>query len=173
MSAWTIREAQESDLDQMVELRLALQDHMERRNSRIWRLSDQGRAEIREQLSQIFPDEDAIAFVAQDNGGDLVGMITGRVDMSDRYVPSTAGIIGLLFVSELWRRQGVGAGLVRKLCQFFASRNIEAVSVRYVVENDEAVQFWNKLGFQPIIITASNKLHDLEQKATAKDGING
>ena len=173
MSSWTIREAQESDVDQMLELRLALQDHMERRNSRIWRLSAQGREEIREQLTQIFPDEDAIAFVAQDDNGDLVGMITGRVDMSDRYVPATAGSIGLLFVSESWRRRGIGAGLVRMLCQFFASRSIEAISVRYVVENDEAVQFWNKLGFRPIIITASNRLRDLEQKTAAKEEISG
>lgn len=172
MANWTIREAQESDVDKMLELRLALREHMEKRNSRFWRLSDRGREEIRKQLTQIFPDADAIAFVAQDESGNLVGMITGRVDTNDRCVPSTTGSIGLLFVSESWRRRGIGTKLVRKLCQFFASRNIEIISVGYVVENEEAVQFWSKLGFQPVIITASNNLHNLEQKIAGKGGDN-
>ena len=169
LSNWTIREANESDIDRLIELRLALQDLMEQRNSRIWRLSAQGREGAREHLSQIFPDENAVIFVAVSDDGEIVGMIIGRIDTNVEYVPSTAGAISLLFVSESWRRRGVGSGLVMRLYQFFASHGIEAISARYVVGNDEAVKFWTKLGFQPIIITASNRLSDLQQTIAARD----
>jgi GNAT superfamily N-acetyltransferase len=171
MSNWSIREANEANIERLIELRLALQDHMERCNSRIWRLSAQGREGAGEHLSQIFSDENAVIFVAVSDDGEIVGMIIGRIETSDKYVPSTAGTIRLLFVSESWRRRGIGSGLVRRLYQFFASRGIEAISVRYVVGNDEAVQFWTKIGFKPIIITASKRFSDLEQIIAAEDKI--
>ena len=165
MSVWTIRAAQESDMDQLMKLRLALQEHLERRNSQIWRLSAAGRERLREQFDELLSDDDVRVFVAVESNGTIVGMVVSRVTASERYVPTISGSIELLFVSEPWRRRGIGAELVGKVCRFLASRGVGSISVRYVVGNDEATQFWSKLGFQPIIVTAAMELHDLERKA--------
>jgi ribosomal protein S18 acetylase RimI-like enzyme len=164
MSRWIIRVARESDIDQLMKLRLALQEHMERQNPRIWRLSVDGREQLRDQLARLLSDEDVRIFVAVDSSEMIIGMVVGRIATSDRYVPAIAGSIELLFVSGPWRRCGIGSDLVRRLCQLFASRSVEHISVRYVVGNDEATRFWTKLGFQPIIVTGAMKLRDLERK---------
>ena len=163
MRNWSIRAAQDSDIEQLTQLRLTLQEHLERCNSDLWRLSADRHGYLRNQLIQFLSDEDALTLVALSNNADIVGMITGKVNTSEHYIPLKTGSINTLFVSELWRRQGIGAELVKSLCRFFASRCVEDIWVRYVTENDEATRFWNKLGFQPRIVTAGAKLHNLEK----------
>jgi len=41
---------------------------------------------------------------------------------------------------------------------------VEDVTLRYVIGNREAEEFWNGLGFQPIINTANARLMELEER---------
>jgi ribosomal protein S18 acetylase RimI-like enzyme len=161
--------ARESDLDRLVELKLALQDHMEKLNPDLWRLSATGCEQVRDQLAEFLSDQDSQVLVAMDNDGVIVGMTIGQIHTSENYVPPSTGSVGLLFVSESWRRRGIGTGLVRVLCQFFNSSGVEDIWVRYVVGNDEATNFWTKLGFRPRIISAGTKLDELDGKIGIKD----
>ncbi len=163
-SAWTVRAARGSDLADLLELCLALQQHHEDRNSQIWQLSDQGRERMRDELIQLLADEDARVIVALDDAGRIVGMVIGRIIESHRHVPPISGRIGRLFVLEPWRRRGIGTELVKRVCQFFASRHAEDISITYIAGNTEASHFWDKLGFHPRLITAGTRLHELEQK---------
>ena len=168
MQRWNIRAAQESDIEQLTQLRLALQEYLERCNPHLWRLSADRREYLRNQLIQLLSDEDALTLVALNDNVVIVGMIAGRVNTSEHYIPPRTGSINTLFVSEPWRRRGIGAELVKSLCRFFASRGVEDICVRYVTENAEATRFWSELGFQPRIVTAGAKLSDLQKSANMR-----
>jgi GNAT superfamily N-acetyltransferase len=164
-SGWTVRVAQESDVNDLVEMRLALHKHHECRNPSIWHaLSEQHEYErLKEEIIQCLCDQDTRIFVAVDNDK-LIGMVTGKVSFNEFRIPSIVASINIAFVAEEWRGKGVGTELVKKLCQFFASKGVKDVSVRYVVGNIEATRFWEKLGFLPRIITAGTDLQNLESK---------
>jgi len=164
MSGWTIRIARESDLDRLVELRLALQDHIESCNPHIWRLSSEGRKRIREQLAALLAEPETRVVVATNEADAIVAMAVGRIHRRDDYVPRCTASIEMVFVEAPHRRQGVGTRLVAALCEFFASHNVEDISLRYIVGNREAERFWQNLGFQPRIITAGVRRDEVEKK---------
>lgn len=161
MSEWTIRLAKESDTDQLVELRLALQKHHENLNPQIWHLSILGQERLKDQFIQLLSDEDTRVFVAVDNSGAILGMIVGRIRVNDNFMPAITASIERLFVSPTWRERGIGTELVRSICQFFASRDVRDISSGYIAGNNEAEQFWSKLGFQPRIVTIGTNLCEL------------
>jgi len=70
----------------------------------------------------------------------------------------------MVFVEEPYRRRGVGTRLVLALCQFFAAHGVEDISLRYVIGNRQAERFWNRLGFEPRIITVGARRQDVERK---------
>jgi len=162
MKSYTIRQAGESDLDRLVAMRLALQTHMERRNPSLWRLSEVGRAQARDKLTRLLQDADTLVLVAEGVGGGVIGIVIGHVQRQVELLPEIAGFIDTLFVEEAWRRRGVGTALVARLCRFFAQRNIEEVTLRYVIGNTEGEQFWTGLGFTPRLITAGTSRRALE-----------
>jgi hypothetical protein len=53
---------------------------------------------------------------------------------------------------------------VALLCRFFASEDVEDITLRYVVGNEEADAFWSALGFSPRIITAGAQRVVLEHR---------
>lgn len=164
MPVSTIRAARESDIDQLTDLHLALQKYHEERNPQLWRLSASARERFSERFAQLLSDGDACVLVALDDSGTIVGMVVGQIRRDERYIPAISGSIGRLFVSEAWRGRGIGTELVKQLFQFFASRHVEDISIYYIVGNSEAARFWNKLGFQPRMVIAGTKLHDLESR---------
>jgi ribosomal protein S18 acetylase RimI-like enzyme len=164
MSVWTIRTAQESDIDQLTDLHLALQKYHEERNPQLWHLSANGRKRFKERFAQLLSDGDACVLVALDDSGTIVGMVVGQIRRDERYIPAISGSIGRLFVSEAWRGRGIGTELVKQLFRFFASRHVEDISIYYIAGNSEATQFWSKLGFQPRMVIAGTKLHDLGRR---------
>ena len=170
MSIWTIRAAQESDIDQLTDLHLALQEYHESLNPQLWRLSANARERFRERFAQLLSDGDACVLVALDDSGIIVGMMVGQIRRDDRYMPAISGSIGRLFVSEAWRGRGIGTELVKQLCQFFASRHVEDISLYYIVGNSKAAQFWSKLGLQPRMIMAGTSLQDLEGRIAEAQG---
>jgi GNAT superfamily N-acetyltransferase len=173
-SRWTIKSAQESDLNDLIEMRLALQRHLEERNSNVWRMSSECHERLNEQIIQNLDDRDTCTLVAihvpqcngrtEDSNCKIIAMATGSISFHRYRIPSTIACIENVFVKEEFRRIGIGTALVSKLCQFFASRYVNDISVKYVIGNEEAECFWEKIGFQPRIITAGSNLHDLRSK---------
>ena len=62
------------------------------------------------------------------------------------------------------RRGGVGSCLVAELCRFFAAEGVRDISLRYVVGNEEASQFWAALGFAPRIVTTGAERRTVEKR---------
>ncbi len=159
---YIIRSAQTSDLDRLVELLRALQDHLEASNPDIWKMTAEGRANLKGQLVARIQASDSCALVAEHREDGVIGVILGRIVTNRRYTPSLAGSVDQAFVREDHRRAGVGSQLVAELCRFFAAAGVEDLTLRYVVGNEEAAGFWSNLGFTPRIVTTGARRQTVE-----------
>jgi GNAT superfamily N-acetyltransferase len=148
----------------LIELLLALQDHVESSNADLWRMKRDARHNLRGQVISRLGAVNSCALVAEHDEDGVVGLIFGRIIVNNRYTPSQAGQIDQAFVRADHRRTGVGSRLVALLCAFFASEGVEDISLRYVVGNEEATAFWSALGFTQRIVTAGVTREDLERK---------
>jgi GNAT superfamily N-acetyltransferase len=162
LGTYTIRSAQRADLDRLVELLLALQDHVEASNPDLWRMSPESRGNLKGQIAGRLRAEGSCALVAEHDEDGVVGVIFGRIVSNKRYIPSQAGQIDQAFVRTDHRRGGVGSCLVAQLCRFFAAEGVADISLRYVVGNEEASRFWTALGFAPRIITVGAERRTVE-----------
>ena len=151
---YSLRPAQEADLDSLNELLLALQDRIEASNPDLWRMKPEARHNLKGQIRSRLNAANGCALVAEHDEDGVVGVIFGRIVVNKRYTPSRAGQIDQAFVRADHRRGGVGSRLVALLCGFFASEGVEDITLRYVAGNEEADRFWSALGFSPRIITA-------------------
>lgn len=149
---YTIRPARPSDVERLVELLVTLQDHLEAANPDLWRMTDEARKELKGQLAARLTASSSCVLVAEHQDDGVIGVILGRILTNHRYTPARTGIIDQTFVRKDHRRLGIGSCLVAALCHFFAAEGIEDLSLRYVVGNQEAAQFWEALGFTPRII---------------------
>jgi GNAT superfamily N-acetyltransferase len=126
----------------------------------IWRLTDEGKALLRQKVENDLADRNSHILVAELNG-EIVGSAHGEVIRRTDYWPTTVGGISTVYVVGKFRRKGVGALLVKQLCEFFDAEAIEDVTLRYIVGNKEAEGFWKKLGFTQVITTATSGLEEL------------
>jgi ribosomal protein S18 acetylase RimI-like enzyme len=166
--SYVIRPAQASDLDRLVELLLALQDHVEAANPNLWRMKPEARGNLKGQIAGRLKADHGCALVAQHEEDGVIGVIFGRVVTNNRYVPSRAGQVDQAFVRTDHRRAGVGSRLLAELCLFFATEEVEDISLRYVAGNDEAAGFWSAVGFSPRIITGGANWQDVEAQLARK-----
>jgi ribosomal protein S18 acetylase RimI-like enzyme len=162
--AYAIRPAQASDLDRVVELLLALQDHLEAANANLWRMKPEARGNLKGQITGRLKSDRGCALVAQHEKDGVIGVIFGRVVTNNRYTPSRAGQVDQVFVRTDHRRVGVGSRLLAELCRFFATEEVEDISLRYVAGNDEADGFWSAVGFSPRIIASGAHRQEVEAK---------
>ncbi|MHC4464588.1 MAG: GNAT family N-acetyltransferase, partial [Planctomycetota bacterium] len=156
MSTLKIRKASLSDLDVLIELSAALQVHIEKSNPLLWRKTEMWWKQWRHKLEELLADENSRILIAEIKG-EVVGCVFGTVNYQTEYVPNVVGTISRLYVQEVFRRQHIGSRLVRELCQFLMTKNAREISLRYVMGNTEAEDFWKKLGFKPIITITNSK----------------
>jgi ribosomal protein S18 acetylase RimI-like enzyme len=162
--SYTLRPARAADLERLVDLLLALQDHVESSNADLWRMKRDARHNLKGQIIGRLEAANSCALVAEHDEDGVVGLIFGRIVVNNRYTPSRAGQIDQAYVHRDHRRTGVGSRLVALLCAFFASEGVEDISLRYVFGNEEAAAFWSALGFTQRIVTAGVAREDLERK---------
>lgn len=163
-AGYLIRPAQRTDLDHLVVLQLALQDHLETSNPDLWRMSDQTRAQLKGQLAARLAAIDSRVLVAAHPEDGVVGVIYGRVVTNKGYTPSRTGIVDQAFVQPQHRRLGIGTRLVAELCRFFAAQGVDDLSLRYVTGNEQAAAFWTSLGFSPRIVTVGASRQAVESR---------
>jgi GNAT superfamily N-acetyltransferase len=163
-SPYTIRRAANADLDRLVALVLALQDHLEASNPDLWRMSPEARTRLKGKLAARLDAHNGCVLVADHIEEGVVGVIFGRLITSNRYDPSRAGSLDQVFVRADHRRAGVGARLVARLCRFFADEGVDELTLRYVSANEEAAGFWTALGFSPRITTAGARRQSVNER---------
>ena len=161
MDNLTIRKAAYSDVERIVELRLLSQEHAEKSNQLIWRITEEGKKLIKQKVETDLTDSNVAVLLAE-VGGEVIGYVRGEVTSRIDHMPTTVGQISLMYVVKQFRRKGVGRRLMKELCKFFNSNKAEDLTVRYIIGNKEAEGFWRKLGFESIIMTGSTYLKELD-----------
>lgn len=160
MTALVIRKAAPPDVKRLAKLKLLLQQHGEKSNPSIWRITEEGKALLKQRVEDAFMDTNTHILVAEMNKK-IIGFIQGEVSRRTDYSPKNVGHISTIYVVEKFRRRGVGLRLVKGLCKFFDSEGVEHVTLRLIIGNREGEGFWRKLGFEPVIITAGTRLRTL------------
>jgi ribosomal protein S18 acetylase RimI-like enzyme len=163
MGNLTIRRAASSDAKKIVELRLLSQEHAEKSNPLIWRITEQGKKLLKQKVENDLADNNIMVLLAEADGK-IIGYVQGEVTSRSDHTPRTVGHVSLMYVVKQFRRKGVGRRLMKELCKFFNSNKAEDLTVRYIIGNTEAEEFWRKLGFESIITTSSMYPKELNLK---------
>jgi ribosomal protein S18 acetylase RimI-like enzyme len=163
MDNLTIRRAATSDVKRIVELRLLSQEHAEKSNPLIWRITEEGKKLLKQKVENDLANSNVQVLLAEADG-EVIGYVQGEVTRRSDHMPRTVGQVSLMYVVKQFRRKGVGRRLVKELCKFFNSNKAEDLTVRYIIGNKEAEGFWRKLGFESIITTSSTYPKELDSK---------
>ena len=163
MSDVIVRRAASSDVEKIVGLRLLLQQHCEKSNPSVWRITKEGERLLKQKVEIELADDD-IRILLAELKGQVIGFVQGQITRRSDYLPKIVGSISVIYVSKEFRRKGVGKRLMNEICEFFNSEKVEHLTLRYVVGNKEAEQFWRKLGFEPMITTAGTHTKELDFK---------
>lgn len=166
MDSLIIRRAVSSDVERIVELRLLAQEHFEKSNSSIWRITEEGKKLLKQKVENDLADGNIRVLLAEADGK-TIGYLQGEVTSRNDYAPRTVGHVSLIYVMKQFRRKGVGRRLMKELYKFFNSNHAEHLTVRYIIGNKEAEGFWRKLGFESIITTSSAYLKELDLNLNA------
>ena len=85
-SPYKVRPAEGQDLDRLIELLLALQDHIEASNPNLWQMKSDARSNLRGQIASRLRADQGRALVAEHEKDGVVGMIFGRIVSNSRYL---------------------------------------------------------------------------------------
>lgn len=98
-------------------------------------------------LAEWLEDGD-VKLLAATEGQRLVGYFRAAVEDAPSYVAAKRiGVIYDIFVSEEFRRRGIGAKLLHEALNWFRSKKIKDIEVSVDARNREAVEFWKSDGF--------------------------
>ena len=160
---YSIRIAMRGDIDNVVRLRLSLQEHMRKNNSHLWQMSKKKVSSLPTFYRTAINDKNSqLLIVQEDESNNIVGMALGRIFFHDEYVPNKSGKIDDVWVEPNYRRKGLGTNLVSELLKFFKLNNVVAIILEYAKGNVEAEAIWERFGFEPVLTTATAILSDLE-----------
>jgi GNAT superfamily N-acetyltransferase len=148
-----IRKATTHDQDQLVDLVLHLQLHVEQSNPHLWRLTTTGRQNLVHDVTDMLSDPHGLVLIVE-HQSHIVGFAYGQIFQRADYAPPKVGQISRIFVQQDQRRRGIGTQLIRELYAYFKAEQVRHISLRYVVGNIGAEAFWSQLGFNPIISIA-------------------
>ncbi|MEM7226876.1 MAG: GNAT family N-acetyltransferase [Pseudomonadota bacterium] len=160
----SIRLAVPSDVEDLVAMRLRIEDHMVEGNPDIWRMSaKKQRAKKGDYLTDLANDQKRV-LVALDGAGAPIAMAVGSIRRHEETAPALSGRIDDVWVAPKHREAGVASALIQELLEFYKERGVEDLVLVYAAGNREAEAVWETLGFRPIFISASAKLADVERK---------
>ena len=152
-----VREARAQDLDRVAALWSAITRHHEPLDP-LFRMRPDGDSELRELLSGLLRDSDALVLV-YDAAGDLPGMCIVRVDRAPPILEEVERAeITDLGVREDQRRRGIAARLVAAAITWVRASGIERVEVQVAHGNAEGQGFWRSQGFGDLMDVLHKRL---------------
>jgi len=86
----TIRKAKVHELDEIVEMHMSLQEHLENSSSSIWRYTKEKKRLLRQQYTEHLADENSIVLVAEARAK-IVGFLLATISSRTDYIPNVLG----------------------------------------------------------------------------------
>jgi len=169
MKPFFIKLAKENDVDYLIEMAYELQSNLEKCNPSIWPFSLKAKDYFKKRILELLSNPDAQVILAKNNKGEAMGMAVGKINRHPHHIPKISGTIEQLIVREEYRGQGIARKLIQVLCKFFSSQEAEDISIKYVIGDKVAEEFWKYFGFQPVITTAGIKQKKLLEKISISE----
>lgn len=110
-------------------------------------------------LRTLIGGDDAIAVIAKE-GDAVIGYAIGRItNLPSFFERRHRGYIHDVFVREEYRRRGIGRQLVEEILAWLRRRGVTLVELTVAASND-ALHFWEELGFQTYMHQMKLELRD-------------
>lgn len=144
---WSVREAQESDVDEIVLMWKDLMSYHEALDDRFAQ-GEGSEAAWRAYLLELLLGEDGIVLVAE-AGSEIAGFMSGSLNEGPPVLQMRRfGWIADAHVTDRYRRQGVGEALFEQAREWFESKAVSVVQLNVSPSNPVAEGFWRKMGFR-------------------------
>lgn len=103
-------------------------------------------------FSHMLTESASIIFLAE-VASRAVGYLAGYVRGSDSLHPQPSAELESMFVQDGLRAQGVGKALAQEFFEWCKSHGAQRISVTAYYKNENAVRFYQRLGFNPKQLT--------------------
>jgi GNAT superfamily N-acetyltransferase len=116
---------------------------------------------MRQWLLTRLKEPGCLGFVAECDevyAGFIIGRVAEWESTPPVLEPRRLGIIDAVYVSEEFRRSGVGARLVQHALQVMRDRKAEAAETIYEAWSDASAALWRQSGFAPWMVHAYRTL---------------
>lgn len=144
------------DVGELVRMQIALQESTVDIGTHMLRLGRESMLQLHDYYRSQIADEQTRVLVARDGRtAQTVGMGMGRIWVHAGYVPTRSGELIDIWVEPDHRRRGLATRIIARLLQFFHVNRIEFLAVNYVEGNHLGETLWRKLGFSPVLATAT------------------
>ncbi|MCX6381983.1 MAG: GNAT family N-acetyltransferase [Armatimonadetes bacterium] len=152
MDGFSIREARRNDLTAIGELWYELMSLHRRLDSR-FHCAQQDIPEYTRHTYRMMKTRDARVLVVEwEKTGEVVGYLIG--ELQPRVYGAVRGVYGFVsdvFISEEYRRHGVGHTLFAEIKRWFVLRGATSVQLYASVANTESQAFWKAMGLEPYL----------------------
>jgi len=148
MTDTPVREARETDLDQMLVLWRALE--LIQGSHRLFPMADDPEGRITGLLKEAIADPESAVFVIDGPGG-LLAMAVVRVTGQGHHSMSNARVVELsrVVVQQSERGRGLGKALIEHAARFGKERGATFLTAKLFAGNTEGRTFWQRMGFVP------------------------
>jgi GNAT superfamily N-acetyltransferase len=107
--------------------------------------------EVAAKYRQAMERPDAIVLVAEDEA-EVVGMAYAELRVPSRFSDERALEVSGVVVRGSHRGRGVGRALIQEAARFAEERGVGWLELKTFVPNQEAMGFWQALGFNPRVV---------------------
>jgi len=91
----------------------------------------------------------------------IVGSGYGQIrDRKDYFIQNKYGYIGFMYVKPQYRGMGISQSIIKNLCNWFTSKNLEEIRLTVYQENPRAIKAYEKVGFKSHFIEMRLNLND-------------
>ena len=97
-----------------------------------------------------------IVYVALDKEK-VVGYLAGSINIQESYITKSLAELDNMFVLEEYRRYSIGTKLINAFKDYCAQNEIEEIKVTASAKNQNAINFYNKNGFNEFEITLKQR----------------
>ncbi len=85
--------------------------------------------------------------------GEIAGSGYGQIrDRKDFFIQKQYGYVGFMYVKEEHRGKGISQAVIKYLCKWFETKNLEEVRLTVYEKNPRAIKAYEKVGFEKHLI---------------------
>ncbi len=101
------------------------------------------------EMDLILSSSDRACLLVRSPGGDAVGFIEITLrNAVDGCLGGPVGYIEGIYLIPSWRGLGLGPAMVDAVAEWFRAQGCRAMATDAEIDNEDAQQFWNELGFE-------------------------